>query len=75
MFDGFTLDDIDYGDVVLRVRHGGAGRRLLVHGHQRTHTTRHAVTNPSVLHAMCDDYRAGLGPRSGARQKTATLAV
>jgi hypothetical protein len=26
MFDGFTLDRIDVGDTVLRVRHGGAQR-------------------------------------------------
>jgi hypothetical protein len=40
MFDGFTLDRIDVGATVLRVRHGGAGPAvLLLHGHPRTHST------------------------------------
>ncbi len=44
MFDGFTLDRIDVGDVTLRVRHGGSGPPvLLLHGHPRTHTTWHRV--------------------------------
>ncbi|GAA1040235.1 alpha/beta hydrolase [Virgisporangium ochraceum] len=44
MFDGFTLDRVDVGEVSLRVRHGGAGTPVvLVHGHPRTHTTWHAV--------------------------------
>jgi haloacetate dehalogenase len=42
MFDGFTLDRIDVGEAVLRVRHGGSGPPLLLlHGHPRTHTTWH----------------------------------
>ena len=33
MFDGFALERIDVGEVVLRVRHGGAGSPvLLLHG-------------------------------------------
>jgi hypothetical protein len=30
MFDGFTLQRIDVGDVLLRVRHGGTGPGSLV---------------------------------------------
>lgn len=26
MFEGFTLSNIDTGEVVIRVRHGGSGR-------------------------------------------------
>jgi haloacetate dehalogenase len=44
MFDGFTLDRIDVGEAVLRVRHGSSGPPvLLLHGHPRTHTTWHRV--------------------------------
>ncbi|MEV0716436.1 alpha/beta hydrolase [Asanoa sp. NPDC050611] len=44
MFDGFTLDNVDVGEVTLRVRHGGSGPAVvLLHGHPRTHTTWHAV--------------------------------
>ncbi|WP_229075617.1 alpha/beta fold hydrolase [Actinoplanes sp. DH11] len=44
MFDDFTLEHIDLGDVSIRVRHGGAGTPVvLLHGHPRTHTTWHAV--------------------------------
>ena len=118
MFEGFTLDRIDVGDAVLRVRHGGSGPPvLLLHGHPRTHATwnkvapllaerftvvcpdlrgygesskpaerfisadpqgwytataehmgaeayqdyRRAIHNPDTVHAMMEDYRAGLG--------------
>ncbi len=44
MFDGFTLDRYDVGEVTLRARHGGSGSPVvLLHGHPRTHTTWHAV--------------------------------
>ncbi|NJP34605.1 alpha/beta fold hydrolase [Micromonospora thermarum] len=44
MFDGFTLDEIDVGEVRLRVRHGGSGPPVvLLHGHPRTHATWHRV--------------------------------
>jgi haloacetate dehalogenase len=44
MFDTFTLERIDTGEVTLRVRHGGDGPPvLLLHGHPRTHTTWHRV--------------------------------
>lgn len=44
VFAGFVLDQVNVGDVTLRVRHGGAGTPIvLLHGHPRTHTTWHAV--------------------------------
>ncbi len=44
MFDGFALERIDVGEAELRVRHGGSGPALvLLHGHPRTHATRHRV--------------------------------
>ena len=44
MFDGFTLERVDVGEAVLRVRHGGSGPPLLLlHGHPRTHVTWHRV--------------------------------
>jgi haloacetate dehalogenase len=40
MFEGFTLDHIEVGEVTLRVRHGGDGPPVvLLHGHPRTHAT------------------------------------
>src|ERR1700754_660077 len=44
MFEGFTLEYVDVGEVTLRVRHGGDGQPVvLLHGHPRTHTTWHRV--------------------------------
>ncbi|MDT0527883.1 alpha/beta hydrolase [Micromonospora sp. DSM 115977] len=44
MFEGFTLERIDVGEVQLRVRHGGSGPPVvLLHGHPRTHATWHRV--------------------------------
>jgi haloacetate dehalogenase len=44
VFEGFTLERVDLGDVELRVRHGGSGPPLLLlHGHPRTHATWHRV--------------------------------
>ena len=60
MFAGFTLDHIDVGDVVLRVRHGGEGPPvLLLHGHPRTHVTWHAVAERlAPFHTVvCPDVR------------------
>jgi haloacetate dehalogenase len=60
MFEGFHLDRIDVGGVVLRVRHAGSGPPvLLLHGHPRTHTTWHRVA-PLLAddHAVvCPDLR------------------
>jgi haloacetate dehalogenase len=70
MFDGFTLERIDVGEAVLRVRHGGSGPPvLLLHGHPRTHTTWHRVA-PLMAgdHAVvCPDLRG-----YGASSKPAT---
>ncbi|WP_320066261.1 alpha/beta hydrolase [Micromonospora sp. RTGN7] len=44
MFGGFALEEIDVGEVRLRVRHGGSGPPVvLLHGHPRTHATWHRV--------------------------------
>lgn len=44
IFEGFTLERVDVGEVELRVRHGGSGPPLLLlHGHPRTHATWHEV--------------------------------
>jgi haloacetate dehalogenase len=66
MFDGFTLERIDVGDAVLRVRHGGAGPPLLLlHGHPRTHTTWHRVAPllAADFTVVCPDLR-GYGESS-----------
>jgi haloacetate dehalogenase len=66
MFDGFELDRIDLGDVVLRVRHGGSGPAvLLLHGHPRTHTTWHRVAPllATDFTVVCPDLR-GYGESS-----------
>jgi haloacetate dehalogenase len=72
VFDGFELDRIDVGDVVLRVRHGGSGSPvLLLHGHPRTHTTWHRLA-PALAEThtvVCPDLR-GYGESS----KPATTA-
>jgi haloacetate dehalogenase len=66
MFEGFTLDRVDVGDVALRVRHGGSGPAvLLLHGHPRTHTTWHRVA-PALADThtvVCPDLR-GYGESS-----------
>ena len=67
MFDGFTDERIDVGDVTLRVRHGGEGPPvLLIHGHPRTGATWHRVAPRLVAQGftvVCPDMR-GYG-RSG----------
>ena len=61
-FEGFTEERVDVGDgVVLRVRHGGDGRPVvLLHGHPRTHTSWHRVA-PRLVAAghtvVCPDLR------------------
>jgi haloacetate dehalogenase len=61
VFDGFTLQQIDVGDVTLRVRHGGSGPPVvLLHGHPRTHTTWYQVA-PALAEGghtvVCPDLR------------------
>jgi haloacetate dehalogenase len=66
MFDAFTLDRIDTGEVTLRVRHGGSGPPLvLLHGHPRTHLTWHAVADALAgeYTVVCPDLR-GYGQSS-----------
>ena len=66
MFEGFTLDRIDVGDAVLRVRHGGSGPPvLLLHGHPRTHATwaRVAPQLAERFTVVCPDLR-GYGQSS-----------
>ena len=51
MLSGFRDERVDVGDVVLRVRHGGAGPPvLLIHGHPRTGSTWYAVA-PRLVEA------------------------
>jgi haloacetate dehalogenase len=60
LFEGFTLEWVDVGDVTLRVRHGGHGPPVvLLHGHPRTHTTWHRVAPllASSLFVVCPDLR------------------
>src|ERR1700712_4158668 len=60
MFDDFALEQVDLGEVSVRVRHGGAGTPVvLVHGHPRTHTTWHEVARrlaPQHV-VVCPDLR------------------
>jgi haloacetate dehalogenase len=66
VFEGFALERIDIGEVVVRVRHGGAGPAvLLLHGHPRTHTTWHRVAPLLAAHhtVVCPDLR-GYGESS-----------
>jgi len=66
MFEGFTLERIDVGDAVLRVRHGGSGPPvLLLHGHPRTHATWHQVAArlAGQFTVVCPDLR-GYGESS-----------
>jgi haloacetate dehalogenase len=45
-FEGFALEHVDLGEVVLRVRRGGSGPPvLLLHGHPQTHAMWHAIAN------------------------------
>ena len=60
VFEGFTLEYLDVGEVTLRVRHGGQGQPVvLLHGHPRTHTTWHRVAPqlPSSFFVVCPDLR------------------
>jgi haloacetate dehalogenase len=60
VFEGFTLENVDVGEVTLRVRHGGCGQPVvLLHGHPRTHTTWHRVAPrlAESLFVVCPDLR------------------
>ena len=70
MFEGFTDDVVDLGDVKLRVRFGGDGPPLLlIHGHPRTSATWHRIA-PRLAAAgftvVCPDLR-GYGRSSKPR--------
>lgn len=61
-FEGFALEHLRLDDdVVIRVRHGGAGPAVvLLHGHPRTHTTWRRVAPQLVksgLTVVCPDLR------------------
>jgi haloacetate dehalogenase len=44
LFENFQLENIDTGEALIRVRHGGSGPPLLLlHGHPQTHYMWHAV--------------------------------
>jgi haloacetate dehalogenase len=60
VFQGFTLDEVDVGEAILRVRHGGQGSPVvLLHGHPRTHATWHRVAPllASRHTVVCPDLR------------------
>jgi haloacetate dehalogenase len=66
VFEGFSLERVDVGEAVLRVRHGGSGPPvLLLHGHPRTHATWHRVAPllASSHTVVCPDLR-GYGESS-----------
>jgi pimeloyl-ACP methyl ester carboxylesterase len=66
IFEGFSLERIDVGEVELRVRHGGSGPPLLLlHGHPRTHVTWHRVAPllADRFTVVCPDLR-GYGESS-----------
>ena len=69
MFDGFTDERIDVGEVELRVRYAGSGPAvLLIHGHPRTGSTWHRVAPRLVREGfavVCPDMR-GYGQSSKA---------
>lgn len=65
-FSAFALEEIDLGDLRLRVRYGGTGPPVvLLHGHPRTHTTWHAVAPVLAegFSVVCPDLR-GYGQSS-----------
>jgi haloacetate dehalogenase len=59
-FDAFALDQVDLGEVNVRVRSGGDGPPIvLLHGHPRTHATWHRVAALLSPHhtVVCPDLR------------------
>jgi haloacetate dehalogenase len=69
MFEGFTDEMVDLGDVKLRVRFGGEGPALLlIHGHPRTSATWHRLAPQLItggFTVVCPDIR-GYGRSSKA---------
>jgi haloacetate dehalogenase len=43
MFEGFDLSMIGPGEALIRVRHGGSGGPLPLHGHPQTHVMWHKI--------------------------------
>ena len=75
MFEGFRLEMMQLPEATLRVRHGGSGPPLLLHGHPRTHAAWHRVapllaTRHSVV---CPDLR-GFG-RSSNRPTRRVMSI
>ena len=78
MFDGFTLEHLDLGEVVVAraARRRRADPVVLLHGHPRTHTTWHAVAQ-----RLADDARrrlprpAWLRPLDAAAGRSGPRAV
>jgi haloacetate dehalogenase len=70
MFEGFSDERVDVGEIELRVRYAGDGTPvLLIHGHPRTGSTWHRVAPQLVDHGftvVCPDMR-GYG-QSGKAQ-------
>jgi haloacetate dehalogenase len=77
MFDGFRLEYVDCGKVIVRARIGGEGPPLLLlHGHPRTHTTWHRVAPPLANRhtVICPDLRGyGESSKLGASSSTTSL--
>jgi haloacetate dehalogenase len=76
IFEGFALEQLEVGEALLRVRHGGSGPPVvLLHGHPRTHTTWHGVA-PRLVDAgfavVCPDLPGyGRSRGSGDQSKRA----
>jgi haloacetate dehalogenase len=59
VFEGFTLNYVDVGEVTLRARHGGDGSRLCCCTAIRAHTTWHRAAPPLAgsFFVVCSDLR------------------
>jgi haloacetate dehalogenase len=57
VFEGFTLEYVDVGELTLRVGRGSDGQPVvLLHGHPRTHTTWHRLKTLRVSNINGDYY-------------------